>query len=97
MAAKSLIFPQLSLRERHLCFVAIFYDLHGRNTPGQTEKCTLHIQSVPGGKANILGGYSVGHSKQKVYAYIYPIPNRSFGGTCGLSEAGGDMFLRNIS
>jgi hypothetical protein len=23
------------------------------------------IQSVPGGKANILGGHSIGHSKQK--------------------------------
>jgi hypothetical protein len=25
----------------------------------------LHIQGVPGGKDNILGGHSTGHSKQK--------------------------------
>jgi hypothetical protein len=35
--------------------------------------CT--IQNVPGGKANILGGHSIGHSKQKVYMYMCPIPN----------------------
>jgi hypothetical protein len=28
------------------------------------------IQSVPGGKVNILGGHSIGHSKQKVYTSI---------------------------
>jgi hypothetical protein len=34
------------------------------------------IQSVPGGNFNILGGHSVGHSKQKeVNMYICPIPN----------------------
>jgi hypothetical protein len=47
------------------------------------------IQSVPGGKVNILWGHSIGHSKQKsvyvhvsyseqfpkVYMYIFPIPN----------------------
>jgi hypothetical protein len=26
---------------------------------------TFHIQAVPGGKVNILGGHSIGHSKQK--------------------------------
>jgi hypothetical protein len=26
----------------------------------------LNIQSVPGGKINILGGHSIGHSKQKI-------------------------------
>jgi hypothetical protein len=25
----------------------------------------LYIQGVPGGKVNILGGHSIGHSKQK--------------------------------
>jgi hypothetical protein len=33
----------------------------------------------PGGKLHILGGHSIGHSKQRrkrnVYKYIYPIPN----------------------
>jgi hypothetical protein len=34
------------------------------------------IQSVPGGKVNILGGHSIGHSKQEiVYMYMCPIPN----------------------
>jgi hypothetical protein len=33
------------------------------------------IQSLPGGKVNILGGHSIGHSKQKVYMYMCPIPN----------------------
>jgi hypothetical protein len=29
------------------------------------------IQSVPGGKVNILGGHSIGHSKQKiVYVHV---------------------------
>ena len=31
----------------------------------------LHIQGVPGGKVNILGGYSIGHSKQKtLYEHV---------------------------
>jgi hypothetical protein len=30
-----------------------------------------HIQSVPGGKDNTLGGHSIGHSKQKsVYVHV---------------------------
>jgi hypothetical protein len=34
------------------------------------------IQDVPRGKINILGGHSIGHSKQKrVYMYVCPIPN----------------------
>jgi hypothetical protein len=33
------------------------------------------IQNVPGGKVSTLGGHSIGHSKQKVYMYMYPIPN----------------------
>jgi hypothetical protein len=32
------------------------------------------IQNVKGGKVNILGGRSIGHSKQKVYMYMSPIP-----------------------
>ena len=31
-------------------------------------KCLTHIQDVPGGNVNILGGHSIGHSKQK---YLY--------------------------
>jgi hypothetical protein len=33
------------------------------------------IQDVPGGKVNILGGHSIGHSKKKVWMYMCPIPN----------------------
>jgi hypothetical protein len=36
---------------------------------------TAHIQSVPGGKDNILGGHSIGNSKQKLYMNMCPIPN----------------------
>jgi hypothetical protein len=32
-------------------------------------------QSVLGGKVSIMGGHSIGHSKQKVYMYMRPIPN----------------------
>jgi hypothetical protein len=28
-----------------------------------------------GGEDNILGGHNIGHSKQKVYMYMCPIPN----------------------
>ena len=35
----------------------------------------VHIQGVPGGKVNILGGHSIGHYKQKTYMYMCPIPN----------------------
>ena len=32
---------------------------------------TAHIQGVPGGKVNILGGHSIGHSKQKtLYEHV---------------------------
>jgi hypothetical protein len=34
-----------------------------------------HIQSVPGGKVNILGGHTIGHSKKKIYMNMCPIPN----------------------
>ena len=34
----------------------------------------ISIQGVPGGKVNILGGYSIGHSKQKLYMNMCPIP-----------------------
>ena len=31
----------------------------------------LYVQGVPGGKANILGGNSIGHSKQKcLYEHV---------------------------
>jgi hypothetical protein len=30
---------------------------------------------VPGGKVNILGGHSIGHSKKKVYMSMYLMPN----------------------
>jgi hypothetical protein len=40
------------------------------------------IQSVPGGKVNILGGHSIGHSKQKtVYMHMCSIPNGFRDGT----------------
>jgi hypothetical protein len=37
----------------------------------------MHVQGVPGGNFNILGGPGIGHSKQNVYMYKYvcPIPN----------------------
>jgi hypothetical protein len=28
------------------------------------------IQGVPGGKDNIVGGHSIGHSKQKIYIEV---------------------------
>jgi hypothetical protein len=33
------------------------------------------MQGVPRGKIKILGGHSIGHSKQKLYMYMCPIPN----------------------
>jgi hypothetical protein len=33
------------------------------------------IQADIEGKVNVLGGYSIGHSKQKVYLYNCPILN----------------------
>jgi hypothetical protein len=50
-------------------YVAIFSWAETKKT------CMVHyIQGVPGGKVNILGGHSVGHSKQKsVYVHVsYP-------------------------
>jgi hypothetical protein len=44
----------------------------------KTGKRQIHrhgIQSVPGGKVNILRGHRIGHSKQKLYMYMCPIPN----------------------
>jgi hypothetical protein len=35
---------------------------------------TYNIQSVPEGKVSILGGHSIGRSKQKLYVYMCPIP-----------------------
>jgi hypothetical protein len=34
-----------------------------------------NIQSVSGGKVSILGGHSIGRSKQKLYTYMCTIPN----------------------
>jgi hypothetical protein len=42
----------------------LFYDILNTQT----------IQNVPGGKVNILGGNSIGHSKQNVYTYMYMCP-----------------------
>jgi hypothetical protein len=39
------------------------------------EFCGKHIQGVPGGKVNILGGHSIGHYKKKVYMNMCLIPN----------------------
>jgi hypothetical protein len=33
------------------------------------------IKGVTGGKVNILGGHSIGHSKQKMYMYMCPFPS----------------------
>jgi hypothetical protein len=43
----------------------------------QFPRNRLLIQSVSGGKANILGGHSNGHSKQKkkIHMYVCRIPN----------------------
>jgi hypothetical protein len=62
--------------------------INAGNVPSLDQECfqiisnssarqTSHaIQDVPGGNANILGGHSIGHSKQKeVYMYMCPIPN----------------------
>jgi hypothetical protein len=39
------------------------------------DEATENTQGVPGGKVNILGGHSIGHSKQKkIYMNICPIP-----------------------
>jgi hypothetical protein len=35
----------------------------------------VNIQVVPEGRVNILGGHRIGHSKQKVYMHMCPIPN----------------------
>jgi hypothetical protein len=44
------------------------------NWEHENIKGANHIQSVPGGKINVLGGHSIGHSKQKiVYEHVsYP-------------------------
>ena len=39
-----------------------------KNLTGFLLKYIVPIQGVPGGKVNILGGHSTGHSKQK---YLY--------------------------
>jgi hypothetical protein len=49
--------------------------LSSQNTKSDTSCCPRDIQGVPEGKVNILGGHSIGHSKQKVYMYMCPILN----------------------
>jgi hypothetical protein len=40
----------------------------------QSTEISKYIQSVPGGKVNIMGGHSIGHYKQKkIYVYMCPI------------------------
>jgi hypothetical protein len=41
---------------------------------GKEKSTTTFIQGVPGGKANILRGHNIGHSKQIVFTYMCPIP-----------------------
>jgi hypothetical protein len=42
--------------------------LHGVVLNYLSTRTTLpYIQNVPGGRVNILGGHSIGHSKQKLY------------------------------
>jgi hypothetical protein len=53
--------------------------LHGvLHSHARSQQASLHFISlytgVPGGKANVLGGQSIGHSKQNVYMYMCPIP-----------------------
>jgi hypothetical protein len=38
-------------------------------------KLHWNIQGVSGGKVNILGVHSNGHSKQKLYMNMCPVPN----------------------
>jgi hypothetical protein len=39
---------------------------------------SFHMQQFSGRKFNILGGYSVGHCKQKeIYVYMCSVPNAS--------------------
>jgi hypothetical protein len=35
----------------------------------------MNIQGVSKGKFNILGGHSIGHSKQKAFMYMCPLSN----------------------
>jgi hypothetical protein len=38
---------------------------------GSVVEYNFYIQGVPGGKVNILGGHSIGHSKQKtLYEHV---------------------------
>jgi hypothetical protein len=41
----------------------------------QLKHGTKNIHGVPGGKFSILGGHIIGHSKQKLYMHMCPIPN----------------------
>jgi hypothetical protein len=52
--------------------MAIIYLRLCGDKEGKTHK---NIQNVPGGKINIPGGHSIGHSKQKVCMCMCSIPN----------------------
>jgi hypothetical protein len=50
---------------------------NGRNSGDIVRKGSmcLYKQDVPGGKVSILGGHSIGHSKQKKFImYMCPVP-----------------------
>jgi hypothetical protein len=51
--------------------------ISGSQSGGYEDFYLLGIQDVAGGKAKILGGYIIGHSKQYIYLYMFmcPIPN----------------------
>jgi hypothetical protein len=60
-----------------------------------------NIQSVQGGKVDILRGHSIGHSKQKyVHIYMCPIPNgfrdRAIS-LCGSKSVDKKEILRTVS
>jgi hypothetical protein len=47
------------------------------------------MQSVPGGKVSILGGHSIGHSKQNVCMYTTPSLTELFHVTARIKERHG--------
>jgi hypothetical protein len=52
------------------------YFNHIKNKPFQGKGLLeTYIQSVPGGKVNILGGHRISHSKQKIHMYLCPVPS----------------------
>jgi hypothetical protein len=45
------------------------------NFKQQNDRTFSCIQIIPGEKVDIIGGHSIGHSKQKFYMHVCPIPN----------------------